>query len=120
VCREKCVSSPKKVAFAASESCKAPTRPPSAKVWVPAIVGDDVIADFALALHFGRLNTAVAGQRNQLGHVTPTLLHARCTTCAVIMLKLCTAQAPAPAIALSISLYTVTGSNRRIQKHSGR
>jgi len=80
VCREKCVSSPKKVAFAASESCKAPTRPPSAKVWVPAIVGDDVIADFALALHFGRLNTAVAGQRNQLGHVTPTLLHARCTT----------------------------------------
>jgi hypothetical protein len=33
---------------------------------------------------------------------------------------LCTAQAPAPAIALSISLYTVTGSNRRIQKHSGR
>lgn len=32
---EKC---PREVAFAASESCKAPTRPPSAKVWVPAMM----------------------------------------------------------------------------------
>ena len=73
--RERNVKRSKSPSCGHSESCKAPTRPPSAKVWVPAIVGDDVIADFALTLQFGRFDTAVAGQCNQLGHVTLTLLH---------------------------------------------
>ena len=41
-----------------------PDRPPP-KCGLPAMAGDDVIADFALTLQFGRFDTAVAGQRIQ-------------------------------------------------------
>lgn len=60
----------REVAFA-SESCKAPTRPLSTKLWAPAMAGDDVIAHSAdFALSHGSCGSAYSA----LSHVIKALL----------------------------------------------